>query len=122
MQKALVAHGASVMCRAIQHGLGTLHFESEGVADANAMLVVLGKIKPALLVIDVDLPPFGAAQAIRSARGFDNGNAKIVAIQNSLDFELAKYLRGAGAHEVITGGYDAHKLETKLRVLKLVPS
>src|SRR3989344_8488957 len=72
--KALVAHELHVLRRAIQHGLGILHFESEGVSDSNAMLVELGKIKPALLIVDIDLPPFGAAQAIRTARGFDNSN------------------------------------------------
>ena len=119
--KALVAHELHVLRRAIQHGLGILHFESEGVSDSNAMLVELGKIKPALLIVDIDLPPFGAAQAIRSARGFDNGNEKIIVVQKDSDLGLAASLRKAGAHEVILGGYDAHKLETKLRALGLVP-
>lgn len=120
MQKALVAHGLQIPRGAILYGLTALFFESEGVADGNAMLAVLGRMKPDMLVIDAELPPFGAVEAIRSARGFDSGDKKIIAILKNSDFERAGSLRTAGAHEVIMGGYDSQKLEAKLRVLGLL--
>ncbi len=122
MQKALVAHELPIICRAIQHGLGILYFEAERVTDANAMLAALGKLKPALLVIDADLPPFGGVEAIRSVCGFDSGSKKIVAILKDEDLARSVSLHRAGADEVIFGGYSAYKLQIKLRALGLLTS
>jgi DNA-binding response OmpR family regulator len=120
MKKALVAHGSQILRGAIQHALEVLHFETKGAADENAMLAWLGTFQPELLVIDEGLPQFGAMRAIVSARSFDNGGKKIIAIQKGLDFAPIRSLREAGAHEIIMGGYDSTKLETKLRVLGLL--
>ncbi len=120
MARALVAHVSPLMCGAMLGALRNLYFETAAVTNSNALLARLGEQKPELLVIDSELPPFGAVQAIRSVRSFDNGDAKIIAVVQGIDFDLVSSLHNVGANEVITGGYSSEKLLTKLRVLKLL--
>ena len=123
MHKALVAHDLQIPRGAIQHALRMFGFECDTVVDYDALDILLRKMTPALLVIDIDLPPSGAVSAVRAVRGFNSGDIKIIAVlkRDDFDFEHATLLSAAGANEVIIGGYDAKKLETKLRVLGLIP-
>ena len=123
MHKALVAHDLQIPRGAIQHALRMFGFECDTVVDYDALDILLRKMTPTLLVVDIDFPPSGAAQAIRAVRGFNSGDIKIIGVlkRDDFDFEHATILSVAGANEVIIGGYDAKKLETKLRVLGLIP-
>ena len=120
MQSALIAHELRVFRGAMQLSLHQFGFETCEATDQNSMFVLLAKQKPQLLLIDSKFPPFGAAEAIRAARGFDSGGTKIVAVVADNDFALAANLRGIGANDVILGGYTADKLRQKLRAVGLI--
>ena len=119
MRKALVAYDANIFRGAIQQALTTHGFEAYGVSDQNALLALHAQLHPALVVVSDLLKPFGAVEAIRAVRGFDNAKSMIIAITPEKDLECGKRLRAVGADEVIFGGYTLEALQRKLRTLKL---
>lgn len=119
MRIALVAYDARIFRGAIQQALTAHGFEAYGVSDQDALLALHAQRHPALVVIGEHLKPFGAIEAIRAVRGFDNVKSVIIAVTPERDFGCGQRLRAVGANEVILGGYTLEALQQKLRMLQL---
>jgi CheY-like chemotaxis protein len=100
-----------------EHQYGPRGYRIETATDGAAALAAVRRQRPALVLLDIDMPGMGGVEALRGVRAIDP-KIPVIMVTGNEDARIAGEVLGAGAHSYLPKpvkfGYLAHLAATVL--------